>query len=144
MPVLLSPVLTGPTFKWPKPDVEYHGGCSKAMETYYRHWEKSLCDALVHTVLEAVAQFADLLGMVEKKGDLETVNRTRPMIRVFAKATPNVVISPSILEIQKMITRSDIPSLSHVQSRRCCLSSCAEAQSDVGFNVCDAGCCRAS
>ncbi|EKX52600.1 hypothetical protein GUITHDRAFT_157080 [Guillardia theta CCMP2712] len=74
-------------------------GRSSGMTSYYRYWEKRIYDAIVHLVLDGVADFASYLGMTAGKEGV------RPLIRATARATPQIVYTPSMLDIQKMITK---------------------------------------
>jgi len=81
--------------------VDMNTGRSSEMASYYRYWEKEVYQALISAVLEGMKSLAVLLNMVERPDGV----RGRPLLRISARATPAIVTSPSLPEVNKVVEK---------------------------------------
>ena len=81
--------------------VDNNTGRSKEMASYYRYWEKEVFRALVTAVLEGMRSLALLLNMGERPDG----TKGRPLLRIAARATPGIVSSPTLAEVNKMVEK---------------------------------------
>jgi dynein heavy chain, axonemal len=75
-----------------------NSGRAPLLKQYYNFWENKILQALLKLVLRASADLATLVGMVKGK-------QGRPLIRLYARANPDVVISPTVVELQKRLMK---------------------------------------
>ena len=75
-----------------------NSGNAPLQKQYYNFWENRILQALLNLVLHASADLASLVGMVKGKS-------CKPILRLYARANPDVVISPTVVELQKRMMK---------------------------------------
>jgi dynein heavy chain len=81
--------------------VDKNTGRSPELASYYRYVEKQVYGALVTAVLEGMRSLALLLNI----GDNRNASNYAPLVHIAASATPLIVLSPSLSEVNKVLEK---------------------------------------